>query len=102
MRCSTTCASGSGAPAGRSSRRVSGWEFGADFGYLRELCDALARRATTGAQTERALNGLPNWRWEGIHVIWERAARRARRPRPSACPILLIHGWPGAPIEFLA
>jgi hypothetical protein len=41
------------------------------------------------------LNRHANWRWRGVHTVWERAADRADR-----LPVLLIHGWPGGPIEF--
>ena len=41
------------------------------------------------------MNRHANWRWRGIHSIWERAADGADR-----LPVLLIHGWPGGPIEF--
>lgn len=72
-----------------------GWEYGADLGYLRELCAHWAedydwRRA------ERRLNERSNWSWEGLHLIWERAPTGESR-----LPICLIHGWPGAPTEFL-
>jgi pimeloyl-ACP methyl ester carboxylesterase len=71
-----------------------GWEHGMDFAYLRELCDYWADEYDWDS-TEQALNGLSNWRADGIHFIWERAGEG------EALPILLIHGWPGAPIEFL-
>ncbi len=79
----------------------TGWEHGGDFDYLRELCDHWAS-TYDWRQVERALNGLSNWRWDGIHVIWERAALDRRGVvAPDRLPVLLIHGWPGAPIEFL-
>jgi pimeloyl-ACP methyl ester carboxylesterase len=71
-----------------------GWEHGMDFTYLRELCDYWADDYDWSS-TERALNGLANWRISGTHFIWERAGDRA------GLPIILVHGWPGAPIEFL-
>lgn len=78
-----------------------GWEYGADVAYLQELCEHW-RSSYDWRQIERALNGLSNWRWDGIHAIWERAARDPRGvAAPARLPILLIHGWPGAPIEFL-
>jgi pimeloyl-ACP methyl ester carboxylesterase len=72
-----------------------GWEYGADYAYLQELC-RYWRSDYDWRQIEAQLNGLSNWRWEGLHAIWERSD--APHPRPA---ILLIHGWPGAPIEFL-
>ncbi len=75
-----------------------GWEYGGDYAYLRELCEYWAGDYDW-RQIERALNGLSNWRWEGIHFIWERAPRT--EGTEERLPVLLIHGWPGAPIEFL-
>ena len=78
-----------------------GWEYGADIAYLQELCEYW-RSSYDWRQIERALNGLSNWRWEGLHLIWERATLDPRGlAAPDRPPILLIHGWPGAPIEFL-
>jgi len=64
-----------------------------DFAYLRALCDHWAG-AYDPRRIERGLNGFDNWRWDGIHFIWERA------PEATGPPIVLIHGWPGAVIEF--
>jgi pimeloyl-ACP methyl ester carboxylesterase len=78
-----------------------GWEMGADFDYLRALCDYWAS-AYDWRQIEQALNGLSNWTWDGIHFIWERAERDDRGvAAPQRLPVILIHGWPGGPIEFL-
>lgn len=77
----------------------TGWGHGGDFAYLRELCRHWAA-AYDWRATERALNRLPNWRWEGIHTIWERAGDEAPAAAPVRLPVLLVHGWPGAPIEF--
>ena len=72
-----------------------GWEMGADFGYLRSLCDYWADQLRL-APDRAALNGLSNWRWEGIHFIWERADRGERGvAAPERLPVVLIHGWPG-------
>jgi pimeloyl-ACP methyl ester carboxylesterase len=78
-----------------------GWEMGADFEYLRELCDHWAS-SYDWRQVEHALNGLSNWTWDGIHFIWERAGRDDRGiAAGERLPVILIHGWPGGPIEFL-
>lgn len=71
-----------------------GWDLGADYAYLRALC-AHWEREYDGGRLERDLNRHANWRWRGIHTVWERAADGADR-----LPVLLIHGWPGGPIEF--
>ena len=74
----------------------TGWEHGMDLGYLRELCEHWAG-AYDWRQIERALNGLSNWRWQGLHFIWERAPGDGG----GRLPVMLIHGWPGGVIEFL-
>jgi microsomal epoxide hydrolase len=73
-----------------------GWEHGADLAYLRELCAHWAG-AYDPRRVEQALNALSNWRWDGTHAVWERASSDA----PDRLPVLLIHGWPGGPLEFL-
>ena len=79
----------------------TGWAHGGDYAYLRSLCDHWAG-TYDWRQIERALNGLSNWRWNGLHLIWERARLDPRGiAAAERLPILLIHGWPGAPIEFL-
>jgi pimeloyl-ACP methyl ester carboxylesterase len=70
-----------------------GWELGADIAYLRELCDHWASEYDW-RRLEGRLNELPNHRWEGIHFIWQRAGG-------GGLPVILVHGWPGGPIEFL-
>jgi pimeloyl-ACP methyl ester carboxylesterase len=75
-----------------------GWEMGGDFGYLRSLCEYWATDYDW-RQIESALNGLSNWTWEGTHFIWERAEKGVAAP--ERLPVILIHGWPGGPIEFL-
>jgi pimeloyl-ACP methyl ester carboxylesterase len=72
--------------------RDAGWELGVDLGYLRELCDHWAERYDWRA-FERRLNRLSNLRWQGIHLIREGAP-------DGGLPVMLIHGWPGGPIEF--
>jgi pimeloyl-ACP methyl ester carboxylesterase len=72
-----------------------GWgsDLGIDVRYLRGLCDHWAH-GYDWRSLERRLNGLDNRRWQGIHFIWERA-------EGGRLPVMLIHGWPGGPIEFL-
>lgn len=77
----------------------AGWEFGVDLGYLRGLCDFWSTEYEP-ARLARLLNRFANWRWQGLHLIWERAERRGADAGP-AVPVCLIHGWPGAPIEFI-
>jgi pimeloyl-ACP methyl ester carboxylesterase len=72
---------------------VGAWELGTDLGYLRELCGHW-RSSYDPGRLERRLNAFSNHRWEGIHFVRERA-------RGDGLPVVLIHGWPGGPIEFL-
>jgi len=74
-----------------------GWNWGVDHQWLRELCGFWAEEYDWRA-TETGLNGLSNWTWDGLHFIWERAVHANGPPKP---PVLLVHGWPGAPLEFL-
>ena len=69
-----------------------GWELGVDVAYLRELCGYWADRYDWRAFESR-LNGFSNLRWNGLHLIWERSGG-------DGLPVMLIHGWPGGPIEF--
>jgi pimeloyl-ACP methyl ester carboxylesterase len=68
-----------------------GLEYGMEQAFLRRLCDHWASRYDWRA-TEDRLNGLDNRVWEGIHYV--------RAGEGSGPPIVLIHGWPGAVLEF--
>jgi pimeloyl-ACP methyl ester carboxylesterase len=70
-----------------------GWELGADIAYLRELCDHWAN----GYDPERLpeqMNQFPNFRYGGLHLIHARS-------EGEGLPLLLLHGWPGGPVEYL-
>jgi pimeloyl-ACP methyl ester carboxylesterase len=71
-----------------------GWQLGVDIAYLRELCEYWADRYDWRGFESR-LNGFDNLRWNGLHLIRERSNQ-------DGLPVMLIHGWPGGPIEFLA
>jgi microsomal epoxide hydrolase len=68
------------------------WELGADVEYLRALCDHWANRYDP-SRLEEQLNRFENRRWEGIHFV-------SARGDGEGVPLLLVHGWPGGPIEF--
>lgn len=71
---------------------LGAWELGVDLGYLRELCDHWA----AGYDPDRLaslLNRFTNYRRDGIHFIHEGGGDRL--------PLMLLHGWPGGPIEYL-
>ena len=76
----------------------TGWDYGTDLGYLRELCDYWADDFDWRA-AERRLNRWPQYLTEidgqRIHFI------HARSERENAVPLLVLHGWPGSVAEML-
>ena len=75
----------------------TGWDYGADVHYIRELCEYWRDRYDWRAH-ERALNEHPGYlaTVDGVDVhFWH---VKGRGPRPF--PLLLIHGWPGSMYEF--
>lgn len=76
----------------------SGWSYGTDQAYLRELCDywqhgfdwyAWQRRINSFDQVETVIDG------QRVHALHQRS------PYAGATPLLLIHGWPGSVVEML-
>jgi pimeloyl-ACP methyl ester carboxylesterase len=76
----------------------AGWDYGADVGYLRELCAYWADGFDWRAQ-ETALNELPHHRAAvgglNLHFIHRRAARE------DATALLLLHGWPSSFLQMV-
>jgi Epoxide hydrolase N terminus len=76
----------------------SGWEAGADSGYLRSLLDSWADGFDWRAQ-ERELNRLGHFRADvdgvRLHFIHERGNG------PAPLPIVLTHGFPSSFVEYL-
>ncbi|BCW05888.1 epoxide hydrolase family protein [Arthrobacter sp. NtRootA1] len=76
----------------------SGWTYGADLGYLRELVtywkDHFDWRAF-----EKRFNAFPQFTTiiDGQHVHF----LHVKSPEAEAKPLLLLHGWPSSPLEFL-
>lgn len=74
------------------------WSRGVPVGYLRRLADHWATTFDWRAQEIR-LNSLPQFttRVDGqvVHFFHVRSAV------PRALPLLLTHGWPSSPVEFL-
>jgi microsomal epoxide hydrolase len=74
----------------------SGWEYGTNLSYMRELITYWRTRFDWRAQ-ERRLNQLPQFttRIDGmdIHFIHQRSARA------DAIPLVFVHGWPGSIVE---
>jgi len=75
------------------------WEYGADIKKVRELADYWENHYDWRAQ-EAKINRFDQFTTEidgqQIYFIHQRS------PRPDAMPLLLIHGWPGSIVEFLA
>ncbi|MBN6039504.1 epoxide hydrolase family protein [Amycolatopsis sp. 195334CR] len=76
----------------------TGWERGVPVDYLRELATYWAEEFDWREQEAR-LNEIPQFTTEidgqRIHFL------HVRSPEPGARPLLMIHGWPSSPIEFL-
>jgi pimeloyl-ACP methyl ester carboxylesterase len=75
----------------------SGWEYGTNLAYLRELVTYWQAKFDWRAQ-ERRLNQLPQFTTtiDGvlIHFVHQRSSHA------SATPLVMIHGWPGSFFEF--
>lgn len=69
----------------------AGWEYGADLGYVRELCGHWSERYDPGHLEER-LNRFANHLADGVHFI--------RAGGGGGLPVLLVHGWPSGPILY--
>lgn len=76
----------------------SGWEYGADLSFMKELVGYWRDGFDWRAQEER-LNHFHHFRAEidgfRVHFIHERGRG------PSPLPLILTHGWPGSFLEFL-
>jgi microsomal epoxide hydrolase len=76
----------------------SGWGYGTDLEYLRDLCATWESTFDWRAQEAR-FNRWPHHRTvidgHPVHFI------HARSPEPDALPLLVTHGWPGSVAEFL-
>lgn len=75
----------------------TGWDYGADTAYLKQLCAYWADGFDWRKQEDR-LNGFHQYRKtiDGlrIHFIHE----RGRGPNPI--PVLMLHGWPSTFVQF--
>jgi pimeloyl-ACP methyl ester carboxylesterase len=78
--------------------RVDDWSRGVPVDYLRELAGYWADGFDWRA-AEAALNQIPQFMTEingqAIHFF------HVRSPEPGALPLILTHGWPSSPVEFL-
>lgn len=75
----------------------SGWEYGANLGYMKELC-RYWQQGFDWLKQENALNQLHHFRTDvdgvGIHFIHEKGKGS------KSWPLLLIHGWPDSFYRF--
>jgi len=76
----------------------SGWTYGTNLAYLRELI-AYWRERFDWRAAEARLNALPQFRARvgglGIHFI------HVRGTGPAPLPLVVTHGWPGSVAEFV-
>lgn len=77
---------------------VAGWERGVPLGYLKELAQYWAD-AFDWRRREGELNELPQFlttiEGQDVHFL------HVRSPEAEALPLLMTHGWPSSPVEFL-
>lgn len=75
-----------------------GWDRGVPLGYLRELA-AYWRDRYDWRAWEAKLNALPHFTTaidnQTVHFL------HLRSPEPDALPLILNHGWPGSPVDFM-
>lgn len=76
----------------------SGWDYGADYEYLKPLARSWADEYDWRAH-EAELNRFPGFLTEiqgqRIHFL------HVRSPHEGALPLVLTHGWPGSISEFM-
>ena len=76
----------------------SGWDYGSNLAYIKELVDYWRTRFDWRAQ-EQAINAFAHFRASvdglGIHFIHE----RGKGPNPM--PLIITHGWPSSFFELL-
>ena len=80
-------------------RPMSGWSRGVPLGYL-GASPATGPRGFDWRAQEARLNELPQFITEidgqRIHFM------HVRSPEPDARPLIMTHGWPSSPVEFLS
>lgn len=67
------------------------WAMGCDLQLLDQVCDHWSTEFDWRS-TERRLNQLGPVEFAGVHAF---------RPSPGGMPVLLLHGWPSTPLEYL-
>jgi epoxide hydrolase len=75
----------------------TGWDRGVPLEYLKRLADYWSTKFDWRAQ-EAALNHFDQYTTtidgQLIHFL------HASSPEPNALPLILLHSWPGSPVEF--
>jgi microsomal epoxide hydrolase len=75
----------------------TGWEYGTELGYLKELCETWRTRYDW-REHEAALNRWPQFTTvidgQNLHFV------HAKSKHAGAFPLVLTHGWPGSVVEF--
>jgi pimeloyl-ACP methyl ester carboxylesterase len=76
----------------------SGWDYGVDPNFLRDVCDHWAERFDWCEQVGR-FSAFPHFKAtiseQEIHFL------HVRGKGAAAIPLVLTHGWPGSFVEFL-
>jgi pimeloyl-ACP methyl ester carboxylesterase len=75
-----------------------GWSYGVDLDYLSDLAEYW-RTGYDWREHEARLNQVPQFTTEidgqNVHFL------HVRSPEPDATPLILTHGWPSTPADFL-
>src|SRR5579872_2500703 len=76
-----------------------GWKYGTDASYLAEFRDYWLEQYDW-RQAEAELNAFPQFKAEvdGLDIHFYHVPGAGADPYP----LILTHGWPGSPVEFLA
>ncbi|RUS45238.1 epoxide hydrolase family protein [Cohnella sp. AR92] len=76
----------------------SGWSYGVPLNFVKEMAEYW-KNTFDWRKHEQRLNEIPQYTTtiDGAHVHFF----HVQSPEPNATPLLLIHGWPGSPVEFL-
>ncbi len=76
----------------------SGWNYGAPLSFVKEMVEYW-RTSFDWRKQEASLNEYPQYTTTidgaNLHFL------HIKSPEPNALPLMLIHGWPGSPVEFL-
>jgi len=76
----------------------SGWQYGTNLSYLKELMDYWLNKYDWRAQ-EKVLNGFSQFKVQIDDINLHYIHVPGKGPDPS--PLLLSHGWPGSVVEFV-